>query len=916
MQCQLYPNSVGHEEPSSKTTDESNFPMLDEKEEGSEMKIDWNHRNTFEVREDTFPFLLLSIVLFTLALFLTGCNYPGNSKSATPTVQGSADENASVSGKVWREECMNDRIDSEPDSGCILDPSLDQTIGNGIYDSGEQGLAEIDVAVGAGACPGTIFRTVKTDASGEFYMDGLKPGVYCIMPNLGGLGFPASLQPGFWTYPQNGMQTLVLLSGEIRTDINFAWDPADSMPIPTETPVPTSIPHAGCVDSAVFIKDVTVLDGAVMEPEESFTKTWRIRNVGSCNWTDRYALVFSSGASMESSNVIPLKTIVKQGQLLDLSVRLSAPEKSGTYWGYWMIRNDEGEYFGVGEYGNSPLWVKILVEPEISDWRGEYFNNKDLKGDPDRIRNDEEVDFNWKGKSPASNISENGFSARWTRQLRFDDGVYQFSLRVDDGIRLWVDNRLVLDKWENGSVRTHSVYLDMNKGKHDVKIEYYENYGDAIIQLDIDKKSPSSEGRWLSKIWFNHSLDSDWALVDTSDNISFDWGTKSPSFMIPKDNFSGRWSRTVSFEPGRYRFYARADDGIRVKINNLLILDEWHSSDGSITYSIDMDLSGSQNIEVSYYEHSGHAKIMFWWELIGTQNQAPTATMDDFETIESSTLIIPAPGVLQNDSDPEGSSLTAILVSGPASGRVELNEDGSFSYIPDEGFVGHDEFTYYVSDGELISDVVPALLTVQEANHRPVAQDDRFSFTVGEPLEIPAPGVLENDFDADSEGLVVQLETDPSAGELTLYEDGSFRYIPDSGSTDQVQFSYRVSDGKDISNYAVVTITLSDRLPIAEDDLYDIETGSTLQIVSPGVMGNDKYLSGEVPLAELVDGPDSGELKFNRDGSFEYTPEMEFTGEVQFTYLLRQEGTISEIAVVRILVRPLNSVSNPPEEFS
>jgi hypothetical protein len=290
--------------------------------------------------------------------------------------------------------------------------------------------------------------------------------------------------------------------------------------------------------------------------------------------------------------------------------------------------------------------------------------------------------------------------------------------------------------------------------------------------------------------------------------------------------------------------------------------------------------------------------------------------LDDFSTPENTPLIIAAPGILQNDRDPEGSPLSTIMVSGALHGRVELNGDGSFSYTPDEGFFGQDQFSYHASDGELISEVVPVLITVQETNQPPEVEDDRFSSAAEVLLEVPAPGILGNDSDPDSEALTVQLETGPAFGELDLQVDGSFEYQPDPGFVGQDQFTYRVSDGRTLSNIGQVTIEVNAQLPAVLEDLYEMEQGQNLVVEPPGVMQNDQVLNGQLSVVELVSGPGAGQLLLNPDGSFEYTPDAEFTGEVLFQYLLRTGEAVSELATVRILVRPENSVSVPSNGLS
>lgn len=116
---------------------------------------------------------------------------------------------------------------------------------------------------------------------------------------------------------------------------------------------------------------------------------------------------------------------------------------------------------------------------------GQYYNNTDLEGQPVLTRRDPGIDFNWHGGSPAELLSRDHFSVRWTGKLKAPaTGLYTFKLSADDGVRLWVDGKLVIDSWENrsGVNRTASARLQAGD-PHDFKVEYYENEGDASIAL-------------------------------------------------------------------------------------------------------------------------------------------------------------------------------------------------------------------------------------------------------------------------------------------------------------------------------------------------------------------------------------------------------------------------------------------------
>jgi VCBS repeat-containing protein len=104
---------------------------------------------------------------------------------------------------------------------------------------------------------------------------------------------------------------------------------------------------------------------------------------------------------------------------------------------------------------------------------------------------------------------------------------------------------------------------------------------------------------------------------------------------------------------------------------------------------------------------------------VGAVNDIPTAATDAYGTGEDTTLTVDAPGVLANDSDPDGDTLSAVAGSGPSHGTLTLNADGSFTYTPAADFNGNDSFTYRASDGSLISDSVTVTLTVTASNDPP-----------------------------------------------------------------------------------------------------------------------------------------------------------------------------------------------------
>jgi hypothetical protein len=131
--------------------------------------------------------------------------------------------------------------------------------------------------------------------------------------------------------------------------------------------------------------------------------------------------------------------------------------------------------------------------PEAS-WKGEYFNNIDLTGTPVMVRNDGDgaLAFDWGLASPAEacGVPADRFSVRWTRKVNFSPGIYEFAVTADDGVRLWIDGALKLDRWVDQSPTEYKVGPIFLSGDHNLRMDYYENRVGAVAKLSWEKVYP------------------------------------------------------------------------------------------------------------------------------------------------------------------------------------------------------------------------------------------------------------------------------------------------------------------------------------------------------------------------------------------------------------------------------------------
>jgi hypothetical protein len=251
--------------------------------------------------------------------------------------------------------------------------------------------------------------------------------------------------------------------------------------------------------------------------------------------------------------------------------------------------------------------------PTITNWKAEYWNNTSLSGPVQLCRDDASLDFDWSLGPPAATIAANNFSARWTRTVSFPAGQYRFYLRHDDGARLFVDDVLRIDAWSTCCM-WDQIDLTLTGGDHTLRVEMFEAGGAAYATLRWERLDITG---WRGEYYNNTTL-SNYPIVvrDDGANINFDWLGQSPDPVIQSDQFSARWTRSVTFTAGVYRFDVFHDDGARLYVDNSLVLQNW-CSNCSLTDSAAVVLSaGSHAVRLEMWENSGFAGAQLSWQAV------------------------------------------------------------------------------------------------------------------------------------------------------------------------------------------------------------------------------------------------------------------------------------------------------------
>ena len=197
----------------------------------------------------------------------------------------------------------------------------------------------------------------------------------------------------------------------------------------------------------------------------------------------------------------------------------------------------------------------------------------------------------------------------------------------------------------------------------------------------------------------------------------------------------------------------------------------------------------------------------------------PLAEDDFYSVDEDSLLTVDSIGVLQNDTNTSSDTFNAILVTDVDFGTLTLHQNGNFTYLPNENFDFIDSFTYVVNNGTHNSNNATVTISVNPINDAPVAQDDHTETQQNVPISID---ILENDFDVDNDSLNILLEINPSETRgFVEIQESQVLFTPIVDFVGNTSFSYIIFDGDEISNSAIVTVSVIESDEQSNDSLFD-----------------------------------------------------------------------------------------------
>lgn len=384
---------------------------------------------------------------------------------------------------------------------------------------------------------------------------------------------------------------------------------------------------------------ITLLLPPLVSVGQTFTSTMMVSNNGDTTLLNTIPGTIDTGGS-------GLATLVSgpTPAILDLPANSQA-----TFTWTWSAQSPGTfEWSGMAYGFDANSGERQAAPPQPSSespggLRGDYFDNLAFAG-TQMVRLDPTVDFNWAGGAPDSSMGADTFTIRWTGWVmpEFTED-YKFYTSTDDGVRLWVNGVLLVDKWIPQSATEWSgSTIELVAGeKYPVTMEFYEQGGQAVARLSWESPStpkaiiPANRLYPSSLVDIRQSAEVNLAPSGTGfyayyyDNmdftaprkpkidpmVNFNWGTAVPEATMGADTYTVKWSAWVIPQfTETYTFYTRTDDGAKLWVNNELLVNKWVNQ-GPTEWSGTINLTAGERypLQMEYYENTGGAVAELRW---------------------------------------------------------------------------------------------------------------------------------------------------------------------------------------------------------------------------------------------------------------------------------------------------------------
>ncbi len=294
---------------------------------------------------------------------------------------------------------------------------------------------------------------------------------------------------------------------------------------------------------------------------------------------------------------------------------------------YATVSLTAGEHIVEVEYFEETAGARLKVDwqpvPACTLPAGQfcvnYFNNDTYGstnpgGVPVLTTQESVIDHSWQSGSPDPRVHNDNFSGRWQGKFVFAANSYIFHALADDGVTLKIDGQVVINGWINQPATDYYATIPLAEGEHTLELLYYEANGGARLKMDWQPVLACDlpVGSFCVAYFNNKTLSGNSILINHEAAIAHNWGEGSPDPIVPVDSFSIRWQGQFDFDPDTYAFNALADNGVRVWVDDQLIIDAWTNPMGSIANK-KLWLQGRHRIKVEYFDSTGSAQLYLGW---------------------------------------------------------------------------------------------------------------------------------------------------------------------------------------------------------------------------------------------------------------------------------------------------------------
>ncbi|HHX8489871.1 TPA: tandem-95 repeat protein [Vibrio diabolicus] len=291
-------------------------------------------------------------------------------------------------------------------------------------------------------------------------------------------------------------------------------------------------------------------------------------------------------------------------------------------------------------------------------------------------------------------------------------------------------------------------------------------------------------------------------------------------------------------------------------------------------------------------------------------DDAPVSGNLAYSVDEDGSIRLSQEQLLSQASDVEGDALTASNLSVDGNATVTQNDDGSFTITPDADFNGDIDISFDISDG---TNTVQATadLTVNPINDLPVPQDQQFSVEEDGTLQFTDADLLAGATDIEGDDLsVTGINYEGTDGVLTDNGDGTYSFAPNENFNGDVNFSFDVSDGTDtVSANVDVSVTPVNDPPVAGSTSYTVHEDNSITISDAQLLANSSDLEGDVSIDSVSYSGSDGVLQINGDGTYTFSPNENFNGEVTLDVVVADEEGATDVTTAGITVLEVN---DPP----